>query len=98
MNEGHKFISLGYLVLPSLNKAFTYLLTIHPVSIPRLELCGAVLVVEAVKKILKEIDMEIMQVVYYTDSKVVLGYITNESERSADTKPVHARSVERCRE
>ena len=28
MNEGHKFISLGYLVLPSLNKAFTYLLTI----------------------------------------------------------------------
>ena len=23
MNEGHKFISLGYLVLPSLNKAFT---------------------------------------------------------------------------
>ena len=25
--EGHKFISLGYLVLPSLNKAFTYLLT-----------------------------------------------------------------------
>ena len=26
MNEGHKFISLGYLVLPSLNKAFTYLL------------------------------------------------------------------------
>jgi hypothetical protein len=27
MNEGHKFISLGYLVLPSLNKAFTYLLT-----------------------------------------------------------------------
>ena len=29
MNEGHKFISLGYLVLPSLNKAFTYLLTKH---------------------------------------------------------------------
>ena len=44
---------------------------IHPVSIPRLELCGAVLVVEAVKKILKEIDMEIAQVTYYTDSKVV---------------------------
>ena len=27
MNEGHKVISLGYLVLLSLNKAFTYLLT-----------------------------------------------------------------------
>ena len=38
----------------------TRLAPIHPVSIPRLELCGAVLVVEAVKKILKEIDMEIM--------------------------------------
>ena len=33
MNEGHKFISLGYLVLPSLNKAFTYLLTyLHTVT------------------------------------------------------------------
>jgi hypothetical protein len=36
--------------------AFVYgqarLAPIHPVSIPRLELCGAVLVVEAVKKIL----------------------------------------------
>jgi hypothetical protein len=53
---------------------------IHSVSIPCLELCGAVLVVEAVKKILKEIDMEIAQVTYYTDSKVVLGYITNESK------------------
>lgn len=52
----------------------------HPVSIPRLELCGAVLAVEAVK-VKKEIDMEISRVVYYTDSKVVLGYITNESKR-----------------
>jgi hypothetical protein len=32
MNEGHKFISLGYLVLPSLNKAFTYLLTYLPLA------------------------------------------------------------------
>jgi hypothetical protein len=53
----------------------------HPVSIPRLELCGAVLVVEAVKKVLKEIDMEVTRVIYYTDLKVVLGYITNESKR-----------------
>ena len=53
----------------------------HPVSIPRLELCGAILVVEAVKKVLKEIDTEIARVIYYTDSKVVLGYITNDSKR-----------------
>ena len=33
MNEGHKFISLGYLVLPSLNKAF-YLLTMIYITFP----------------------------------------------------------------
>lgn len=54
---------------------------IHPVSIPRLELCGAVLVVEAVQKVLKEIDLKIAEVTYYTDSKVVLGYIANEGKR-----------------
>ena len=48
-------------------------------SILRLELCGAVLAVQAVNKILKEIDMKIDEVTFYTDSKVVLGYIQNES-------------------
>ncbi|KAK3752635.1 hypothetical protein QZH41_000499 [Actinostola sp. cb2023] len=50
-------------------------------SIPRLELCGAVLVVQAVRRILSEIDLEIHEVTFYTDSKVVLGYIHNESRR-----------------
>ena len=50
-------------------------------SIPRLELCGAVLATQVVRKIQKEIDIEIAGVTYYTDSKVVLGYITNESRR-----------------
>ena len=50
---------------------------INPVSIPRLELCGAVLAVQAVDKIVKELDMAISEVVFYTDSKVVLGYIRN---------------------
>ena len=54
---------------------------INPVSIPRLELCGAVLAVQAVDKISKELDMAISEVVFYTDSKVVLGYIRNESRR-----------------
>ena len=36
---------------------------------------------QAVKKILKEIELTIDEVVYYTDSKVVLGYINNESKR-----------------
>ena len=50
-------------------------------TIPRLELCAAVLASQAVNKIVKEIDMEINQVTFYTDSKVVLGYIQNESRR-----------------
>lgn len=54
---------------------------INPVSIPRLELCGAVLAVQAVDKISKEVDMVISEVTFYTDSKVVLGYIRNESRR-----------------
>lgn len=54
---------------------------VNPTSIPRLELCGAVLAVQAAQRIIKEIDVKISEVTYYTDSKVVLGYITNESRR-----------------
>ena len=50
-------------------------------SIPRLELCAAVLDSQEVNKIVKEIDMEINEITFYTDSKVVLGYIQNESRR-----------------
>ncbi|KAL9976365.1 hypothetical protein ACROYT_G013660 [Oculina patagonica] len=50
-------------------------------SIPRLELCGAVLAAQAVDKVAKELDMAVSEVVFYTDSKVVLGYIRNESRR-----------------
>ena len=50
-------------------------------SIPRLELCAAVFASQAVHKIEKEIDMEIDEITFYTDSKVVLGYIQNESRR-----------------
>lgn len=39
------------------------------------------LAVQAVQKVVKEIDMKISEVIYYTDSKVVLGYIANESRR-----------------
>ena len=52
---------------------------VQTTSIPRLELCAAVLASQAVAKITKEIDMEIHAITFYTDSKVVLGYIQNES-------------------
>ena len=54
---------------------------VHSTSIPRLELCSAVLTTQAVKMIRKELDVEVNEEIYYSDSKVVLGYIQNESRR-----------------
>lgn len=50
-------------------------------TIPRLELCAAVLVVEIGKLIVTEMDMTFDNIAYYTDSKVVLEYIHNQSKR-----------------
>ena len=50
-------------------------------SIPRLVLCVAVLASHAVDKMIKEIDMEINEITFYMASRVVLGYIQNESRR-----------------
>ena len=40
---------------------------INPISIPRLEPCGAVLAVQVVDKVVKELDMAISEVTFYTD-------------------------------
>ncbi|XP_028407516.1 uncharacterized protein LOC114530125 [Dendronephthya gigantea] len=48
---------------------------------PRFELCAAVLSVRAVKWITRELRENIDEIVFHTDSKVVLGYIQNESRR-----------------
>ena len=50
-------------------------------TIPRLELCAAVLAVEIAELILDEIDLKPDAVNFYCDSKVVLGYIYNETKR-----------------
>ncbi|XP_073492566.1 uncharacterized protein [Aquarana catesbeiana] len=50
-------------------------------TIPRLELCAAVLAVELAELITSEMDLELEDTEFYTDSKVVLGYIYNESRR-----------------
>ena len=50
-------------------------------TIPRLELCAAVLGVELTELVTQELDMDLETATYYSDSKVVLGYITNESRR-----------------
>ncbi|XP_073449004.1 uncharacterized protein [Aquarana catesbeiana] len=50
-------------------------------TVPRLELCAAVLAVEMADLIVAELDIEIHAVMFYTDSKIVLGYIHNASRR-----------------
>ncbi|RXN11518.1 hypothetical protein ROHU_029945 [Labeo rohita] len=51
------------------------------ITIPRLELCAAVLAVEIADTVTDEIDVKFDAVTFYSDSKVVLGYIHNESRR-----------------
>ncbi|XP_056110281.1 uncharacterized protein LOC130087825 [Rhinichthys klamathensis goyatoka] len=50
-------------------------------TIPRLELCAAVLAVEIADLVKNELDIVFDAVHFHTDSKVVLGYICNESKR-----------------
>ncbi|TKS64953.1 hypothetical protein D9C73_027745 [Collichthys lucidus] len=50
-------------------------------TIPRLELSAAVLAVELAEVIQSEIDIELQAVKFFTDSRIVLGYIHNSSRR-----------------
>ncbi|XP_072554180.1 uncharacterized protein [Paramormyrops kingsleyae] len=50
-------------------------------TIPRLELCAAVLAVELADLVTGELDIQLNSTHFYTDSKVVLGYIYNETRR-----------------
>ena len=50
-------------------------------TISRLELCAALLAVEMAELIVDEIDFEPDAIDFYCDSKVVLGYIYNETKR-----------------
>ncbi|XP_056000356.1 uncharacterized protein LOC130048119 [Ostrea edulis] len=50
-------------------------------SIPRLELCAAVLSAQLFDTIREELDVKFDSVHFYTDSRVVLGYIHNQTRR-----------------
>ncbi|XP_053402806.1 uncharacterized protein LOC123550418 [Mercenaria mercenaria] len=50
-------------------------------TIPRLELCGAVLATEISQSITDQIGLKFDKIKYYTDSRIVLGYIHNQSRR-----------------
>lgn len=50
-------------------------------TIPRLELCGAVLGVEIADLMLEELDHKPNAVKFYCESRVVLGYVCNDAKR-----------------
>ncbi|XP_051797872.1 uncharacterized protein LOC127531791 [Acanthochromis polyacanthus] len=50
-------------------------------TVPRLELCAAVLAVEMSELLREELKLKIDKTSFYTDSKVVLGYIHNQHRR-----------------
>ena len=51
------------------------------VSVPRLELQAATIAAQVHGVILKEIDLDISSSFFWTDSKITLQYINNESRR-----------------
>ncbi len=50
-------------------------------TIPRLEICAAVLAIEIAEMVVLEMDTMFDNITYYTDSKVLLGHIQNQSRR-----------------
>ena len=52
-----------------------------PVTIPRLELAAAVTSIKVAPVLDQELDFQNVKHVYWMDSKVVLGYISNEDKR-----------------
>ena len=53
----------------------------HGHTIPRLELCAAALAAEISDTIRYQLEIDPDNFFYYTDSRVVLGYLTNETRR-----------------
>ncbi|XP_033759093.1 uncharacterized protein LOC117341342 [Pecten maximus] len=51
-------------------------------TIPRLELCAAVMAVELAEFLCESLHISLQSVRYYSDSKVVLGYVNNKTRRS----------------
>ncbi len=75
------------------------------VTVPRLELCAAVLAVEVAEMLQEQLDTILDDGRFYTDSNVVLGYIFNETRQflhlRSQTSTAHytlnaATSVELC--
>ena len=53
----------------------------HGHTVPRLELCSAVLVTEIASAVKNHMDIPFHDTYFYSDSKVVLGYLYNRTRR-----------------
>lgn len=51
------------------------------VTIPRLELCGALLLAELMEMVVNAMELQFEKVVYWTDAKIVLGWINGNPDR-----------------
>lgn len=72
-------------------------------TVPRLELCAAVLAVELTEMVTKESDIDLHRVTFYTDSRIVLGYIQHSSilrvcgkQSDQDQEVLNTRPVVSC--
>ena len=50
-------------------------------TIPRMELCAAVMAIDLADIIMEQLDIDSDSIRYFTDSRIVLGYISNETRR-----------------
>lgn len=60
---------------------------LKPVTVPRLELTAALVSVKTSAQLQQELEYEDVKEVFWTDSKVVLGYIANETRRHLCSEP-----------
>lgn len=67
------------MLVSSWEKAKLAPISVH--TVPRLELGAAILAVEIAELVVNELNIDPNSLKFYTDSKVVLGYIYNETRR-----------------
>ena len=69
---------------------------IKPVTIPRLELSAAVLSCRLFELVSSEIELDIKRTVFWTDSIIVLGYISNTTKRFKTFVANRVSSIHEC--
>lgn len=70
-----KCIDINDQVKTNLLYAKTRVAPLHPVTIPKLELCAALLLAELLTKILNSLDMKFIKIILWSDSTIALSWI-----------------------